>query len=184
MTAARHFLLSGALLVAASCSSSTQPARPQVAEPRPPPTWRPTPSAQPAPTQQAVRPPTGYREAIEAIAAAIERAKSDFPQLARFSAREHCNGPRLVVSYGHSTHRARHRGGWTSGVPNPDDDGVWFHVDFHDPDSQAQIHTQPVVEDLRFRDKKVMVLILEGQHTRRFAPTLRQILLRHGVRPR
>ena len=119
---------------------------------------------------------------MERIAAAIEQAKGAYPQLAGFSAKEHFDRQELVISYGYKTHRSKRRGGWASGVPNPDPDGVWFYVDFHDPDSQAQIHTQPWVEDLRYRDKKVMVLILEGSRTKSFALKLHQILLQHGVR--
>jgi hypothetical protein len=68
-------------------------------------------------------------------------------------------------------------------VPNPDPDGVWFHVDLHDPGSAAQIHTQPVVEELRFGDKRVMLLVLDGARTEGLAGVLRQLLLDHGVRP-
>ena len=58
---------------------------------------------------------------------------------------------------------------------------MWFYIDFHEPNSTAQIHTQPVVPPLFFWDKKVMFLILEGKRTKELAGVLREILLRHGV---
>ena len=120
-------------------------------------------------------------EAISRIAADIERVSDEFPQLAEFSAKTHCDSTRLVIQYGFHTHRARGRGGWTSGVPNPDDDGVWFWIDFHDPSSSAQIHTQPVVAPLWFRHKKVMLLMLEGKKTKKLGATLQRILEENGV---
>jgi hypothetical protein len=124
-----------------------------------------------------------YEAALERIALGIEGLKDRYPQLARFSAAKHLERARLVISYGHNTHRPRHRGGWTSGVPNPDDDGVWFYIDFHDPGSQAQIHTQPVVPELRFREKRVMFLILEGARTRKVSDALHRVLRENGVHP-
>ena len=66
-------------------------------------------------------------------------------------------------------------------MPNPDEDGVWFYIDLHDPGSLAQIHTQPVGPPLWYRDKKVTFLILEGTRTPRLAPTLTGVLRAHGV---
>ena len=123
-----------------------------------------------------------YGKAIHGIAEAIERLKGQFPQLAEFTAEKHGDSSRLAITYGYRTHRAKHRGGWTAGVPNPDPDGVWFYIDFHDPGSAAQIHTQPVVPPLHFRDRKVTFLILEGETTKRLAASLHQIMLNHGVR--
>lgn len=141
----------------------------------------PTRPALPAnPTRQGL---SSYADAIRSIAAAIERLKPEYPQLAGFSAARNANVDRLTITYDHHTHRARHRGGWTSGVPNPDDDGLWFHLDFHDPSSTAQIHTQPVVPELRYREKRVMFLILEGKATRPVAPALNRILGEHGAHP-
>ncbi len=87
----------------------------------------------------------------------------------------------MSISYGYKTHRSQRAGGWAAIVPNPDEDGVWFYIDFHEPNSTAQIHTQPVVPPLFFWDKKVMFLILEGKRTKELAGVLREILLRHGV---
>jgi hypothetical protein len=74
--------------------------------------------------------------------------------------------------------------GWTSGVPNPDDDGIWFYLDFHDPDSMAQIHTQPWVGRKMCLGKKIAwLLILEGQKTKPLAREILSILEKYGVKP-
>ncbi len=123
-----------------------------------------------------------YPEAIQAIARDIEDQKGEFPQLAEFSASANCDPKRLVIRYGYRTHESRSQGGWTAGVPSPEEDGVWLYIDFHEPGSMAQIHTQPVVLDRRYRDKRVMFLILEGTRTKRLEETLKGILSKHGVR--
>jgi len=125
-----------------------------------------------------------YQKAIESIATDIEALKPRFPQLAEFAAKEHCDIDRLAISYGFKTHRSTRRGGWTAAVPNPDKDGVWFYIDFHEPDSMAQIHTQPVVPRRFFQSKKVMFLILEGEETENLAGALDGILRDRGVRDR
>ena len=124
-----------------------------------------------------------YEDTLQRIALAIESLGDRYPQLADFSASRHLDRERLTISYGYHTHRSRRRGGWTAGVPNPDPDGVWFHIDFHDPGSTAQIHTQPVVPELRYREKRVMFLILEGKRTRRLGGALDRILREQGVHP-
>jgi len=179
-----------AMALASACSARTQGPPPagarQPARGERPPAPAPQQAQQVAPRQAAaVNPPVSYQAALERIARAIEGLGDRYPQLAGFSAARHLDRERLAISYGHRTHHARHRGGWTSGVPNPDDDGIWFYIDFHDPDSQAQIHTQPVVPELRFREKRVMFLILEGAKSRKVGGALRQVLHENGVhRPR
>jgi hypothetical protein len=122
-----------------------------------------------------------YQSAIDGIATGIERLKGQYPQLAEFSSREHCDRDRLIISYGYRTHEAPHTGGWTSGVPNPDEDGVWFYIDLHHPDSQAQIHTQPVVPRYRFEAKEVMFLMLEGERTESIRGAILEIFRDNGV---
>lgn len=132
--------------------------------------------------RQAVRPePPSHADAIRAIAADIAALKTSFPQLADFDVDKHCHPDRLMIEYGHKTHPPKHRAGWTGGVPNPDPDGVWFYIDFHDPKSTRQIHTQPVVLERRRSDKRVMFLILEGEKTKALAGHIDRILARHGV---
>src|SRR5262249_33793016 len=124
-----------------------------------------------------------YSEAIKAIARDIAGLKKEFPQLKDFSPTENIYLENLSVSYQFHTHRATHRGGWTAGVPNPDEDGIWFYIDFHEPNSQAQIHTQPVTPNLCLLDKKVSFLILEGNKTKPIGGRIWSILKSHGVKP-
>jgi len=89
---------------------------------------------------------------------------------------------RLTITYSYSTHEPQGRPGWAGSVPNPNADGVWFYIDFHDPDSQAQIHTQPVTVPLCFGDKRVSFLILEGKKTKPVGEKIRTILEKHGIK--
>jgi hypothetical protein len=124
-----------------------------------------------------------YASTLQAIARSIEALKSDYPQLAEFSASAHSDVDGLKISYGYRTETPARTGGWTSGVPSPTEGGVWFYIDIHDPDSTAQIHTQPVVPRYGLKDKRVMVLVREGPNTRPLEGALVRILREHGVRP-
>ena len=124
-----------------------------------------------------------YASTLLAIARSIEALKPEYPQLAEFSASTHAHAEGLTITYGYRTERAARTGGWTSGVPSPTEGGVWLYIDLHDPDSTAQIHTQPVVPRYRFKDKRVMLLLREGPHTRPLEGALVRILDAHGVRP-
>ena len=86
-----------------------------------------------------------YKRSIEGIARDIAGLKESYPQLKDFSVAEHLHTDRHEIWYSYHTHKPVGRGGWTSGVPNPDEDGIWFYIDFHDPRSAAHIHTQPAV---------------------------------------
>jgi hypothetical protein len=89
-----------------------------------------------------------------------------------------------VIGYAFHTHPPQRRGGWTSGVPNPDDDGIWFHIDLHDPDSQAQIHTQPVVfTKVKLGKKIAFLLMLEGGKTKPAAGRIWEIIQDVAKRP-
>jgi hypothetical protein len=122
------------------------------------------------------------KKAIQEIARGIEALKKDYPQLAGFSAAKHCRSEDLSITYEFKTHEPERRGGWTSGVPNPDPDGIWFFVDIHDPGSTRQIHTQPVVEQLCWGNKRVMLLMLEGEKTKHAGGAIRGVLLKNGVK--
>jgi hypothetical protein len=123
-----------------------------------------------------------YAGTLRRIAESIEALKGEYPQLAGFSVEEHFYPDRLTIAYDHRTYWPRRRAGWAGSVPNPHPDGIWFHLDFHDPGSTSQIHTQPVVPKRRYGEKQVMLLILEGKDTRSLQPALDRILQRHGVR--
>ncbi len=125
--------------------------------------------------------PTPESRALTRIAEGIERLAPKYRQLADFKAATALAPGSTAISYSFHTHRAEHRGGWSSGVPNPDDDGVWFFIDIHDRDSQAQRHTQPVTVELRFGTKAVTFLILEGAKTSSLVPDLNRILKEAGV---
>src|SRR4051812_4843641 len=95
-------------------------------------------------TQQKVPARLDYVENLQEVARDIATLKQQFTQLKEFSPPKHLDPDRLVINYAYRTHKALFSGGWTSAVPNPNEDGVWFYVDFHDPNSRQQIHTQPV----------------------------------------
>ena len=95
---------------------------------------------------------------------------------------ENTDSERLRITYGFRTHRSERSGGWVSGVPNPDPDGIWFYIDLHDPDSTAQIHTQPFTgPPLAFDNKIVSFLILEGAETQSIRDEILSILKCHGA---
>jgi hypothetical protein len=135
----------------------------------------PTEAAAPAPA------PASAVALLEGIAADIEALAARFPQLAAFRAATHLDRARLVIEYGHHTHPATHHGGWTSGVPNPDPDGIWLYVDLHDPADMAQIHTQPDVPMVDALGQKLELLVLEGSATTRAQDALRAILRRRAA---
>jgi len=113
------------------------------------------------PRTQAAEP--DYRKALQAIDRQLAQLGREFPQLLDYAKTRNLDLDQLVIGYAFHTHRPQRRAGWTSGVPNPDDDGIWFHIDLHDPDSQAQIHTQPVTFTKAKLGKKIaFLLMLEG----------------------
>jgi hypothetical protein len=127
--------------------------------------------------------PKPWPATCRAIADDIERIRSEYPQLVEFRAATALRGD-CTMSYEHHTHRATTRGGWSAGVPHPDPDGIWFYIGIYDPagpEAMSQIHTQPVVPDWWIRDRKVMVLVLEGDQTKRAGQALLAILQRHGM---
>jgi hypothetical protein len=124
-----------------------------------------------------------YSKILLDIAQRIASHKKDFPQLKEFSPSKNTALQNLSIEYSYHTHPARHRGGWTSGVPNPDDDGVWFYIDFHDSDSAAQLHTQPVVRKMCLGKKIAFLLILQGKNTKSLKDTIWEILEKYGAKP-
>ena len=118
-----------------------------------------------------------YTNAIKNIAEDIEALKNQYPQLINFISAINVDTVNLSISYEYKTHKSIQLAGWVAAVPNPDDDGIWFYIDFHSPDSQAQIQTQPLMPDLCIGDKKVAFLILEGQKTQSIRENLNKILI-------
>ncbi|QJR13564.1 hypothetical protein [Usitatibacter palustris] len=119
---------------------------------------------------------------MKAVAADIEKLKADFPQLQDFSAAKHLRSDPPSIGYGYRTHQAPKTGGWMSGVPHPDPDGVWFHIDLHDPDSNLQLHTQPAVVPTCLGKSRVSFLILDGKETRGLNGPIWQALVKQGAR--
>jgi len=119
---------------------------------------------------------------LRSIAGDIEKLKAEYPQLRDFSAAKHLIAEPPTIDYSFRTHVSEKTGGWTAGVPSPDVDGVWFYIDLHDPNSQRQIHTQPVTAPLCLGGNRVSFLILEGRDTRSIYGPIWKVLSKHGVR--
>src|SRR3989338_2495952 len=119
---------------------------------------------------------------LRAIAQDIEKLKNELPQLKEFSVNQNLDTSRLVISYQFHTHKPERLVGWTGGVPNPDDDGIWFYIDFHERDSQSQIHTQPVTIPLSLEKKRVSFLMLQGKKTKSLESHIMNILKKNGVK--
>lgn len=124
-----------------------------------------------------------YQKFIERISEEITNLKESYPQLKEFSIKKHADIENLKVDYSYHTHKSDRTVGWTSAVPNPDPDGIWFYIDLHDKDSTAQIHTQPVTgTSLRFGNKNVCFLILQGKATKSVAGEIASILEKNGAK--
>jgi hypothetical protein len=138
------------------------------------------PAADPPVTAPA---PAAPEELCRRIAADIEALRG-FPQLADFRAERDRQG--CTIRYQYRCLPPTGRGGWTSAVPNPDPDGVWFYVclwDPNDPDAaNAQINTQPVIPTWHIGGRRVTFLILEGERVPTVTSELMRILTKHGMR--
>ena len=119
---------------------------------------------------------------LKAIAMDIEKLKSDFPQLRDFSAATHLHTEPPSISYAFRTHAPERTGGWTSAVPNPDPDGIWFYIDLHKPSSKLQVHTQPVTASLCLGESRVSFLLLEGRDTSTLYGPIWGALTKQGIR--
>ena len=123
-----------------------------------------------------------YSETLKSAALEIEGLRHDYPQLMEFSVIKHVSAEDVRIDYEYHTHEPEITAGWLSGVPHPDDDGIWFFIDFHDPGSTAQIHTQPMTVPICLGDKKVSFLILEGKATKPLYGSIWKILEKYGAR--
>jgi hypothetical protein len=119
---------------------------------------------------------------LKAVAADIEKLKPDFPQLRDFSASKNVSQHPPSIGYAFRTHAPARTGGWTSGVPDPDADGIWFHIDLHDSNSNLELHTQPVTAALCLGESRVSFLMLEGRDTRRLYGPIWSALAKQGAR--
>jgi hypothetical protein len=119
---------------------------------------------------------------LRAIAVDIENLKVDFPQLRGFSVAGNLHSNPPGISYAFRTHAPDKTGGWSSGVPNPDPDGIWFHIDIHDSDSNLQLHTQPMTVPICLGGSRVSFLMLEGRETRSLNGPIWGVLRKHGAK--
>ena len=124
-----------------------------------------------------------YREFIKKVAEEISMLKITYPQLKEFSLDKHVDLEKLKIEYSYHTHDSERTVGWTSAVPNPYPDGIWFYIDLHNKDSMAQIHTQPFTGiPLKFGNKIICFLILQGSETQSISAEIRSILKRNGAK--
>src|SRR5215470_6413312 len=130
--------------------------------------------------------PASQVKIISAIGQDIAKLKAKFPQLREFSVSKNVLSERLIINYDYHTHRSQITRGWRAQFPEPDDDGVWLYIDFHDPASPDRIHTRPTWPGWWsdcFEDKGVLFLMREGDKTSSVLGEIREILKRHGVKP-
>jgi hypothetical protein len=121
-------------------------------------------------------------EILMSIARDIEALRGEYPALEGFSAAKNVDSQGLSIDYSYRTHPAKGLGGWMAGVPNPDDYGLWLHIDLHAWDSTAQLHTQPMqTQPLCLGDKRFSYLILEGGQMEPVGPAIWPVLHKHGV---
>ncbi len=126
---------------------------------------------------------SNYYEFIKKVSEEITNLKETYPQLKEFSIKKHADIENLKIDYSYNTHKSERSGGWTSGVPNPNPDGIWFYIDLHDKDSTAQIHLQPMTgTSLQFSNKSICFLILEGTATKSVSNKILSILERNGAK--
>lgn len=105
-------------------------------------------------------------DVLEALVRDIEALRARCPQLAAFDAKRDLHAEERVISYDFHTHAAARRGGWRSGVPEPDRDGVWLYIDIHRADSTAQIHTQPFgLPSWDVAGDRLLFIMFEGEKT-------------------
>ena len=127
--------------------------------------------------------PASQVKVIAAIGQDIAKLNAKFPQLSEFSVSKNVLSERLIIDYNYHTRWYHTRHGSRALVPEPDDDGVVFYIDFHDPASRSQNDNQPGDPQDCFEDKEVQFRILQGQKTNPVADEIRKILERHGVKP-
>ena len=193
-----------AALLAVGCAPTPTPAPAltPALTPTPTPTLTPTPTPTPTPTSastsattvatgvgQAVAPPTarGFGPAeCAAIAADIEALKASHAELADFDAKKAVTKADCTIGYTFRCHKPTGRGGWTAAVPNPDPDGIWFHIGIWDPsdpsEAMSQINTQPVIPRWTLGGRRVTWLVLEGSATSGAARAVFRVLEKHGLK--
>jgi len=126
-----------------------------------------------------------YKILCSNIANDIESLKYKFPQLKEFDVASHFDRNSCKIQYEYKCHSSNLTGGWASGVPNPDSDGVWFYIGFWDEnnpeESSRQINIQPFSPVWHIKKRRVTYLILEGKNTEKINPAILDILISYGL---
>ncbi len=65
--------------------------------------------------------------------------------------------------------------------PVPEDDGVWFHIDFHESVEMNERASQVFRGDYRNHGRRVMVVIYTGKKTEPVRAALWRVLAKHGT---
>ena len=175
------------ILLLAACGSASSPSN------APPPTVAADEVATPteqasAPPQaqgpsQAVRPPAKaptFPATCHAIARELETLTKQFAQLASYRAvdQKDCR-----ISYKHNTLPPSGRGGgYSAGIPRPEPDGIFLYISIWDPNATDnwQLDTQPA-SFFTLGNRRVTIVISEGDKTKRAAGAIQAILERHGM---
>lgn len=146
----------------------------------------PDPAAQASTApSSAVSGKSSYAATCAAIAAEIEALSPDHPQLAGFHADSAALEPDCRITHTYHCHPAKHGGGWSAGVPQPDADGLWLHLGIFDPTGPAatsQLYTQPAFLPARtLHGRRVVLFVHEGSATKPLQLEILKILRRHGM---
>jgi hypothetical protein len=91
------------------------------------------------------------------------------------------------IDYAYHTHPSIRGGGWAARVPNPDPDGVWFHLAIWDPKGPVPtdpLNTQAGYSVFAFGEKHITVLIMGGTSSGSLTSELWRLLRHHGLRQR
>lgn len=123
-----------------------------------------------------------YPQTLKEISWDIQGLKDKYDQMRDFSTNKNADLLNLKITYEYSTHESPKTGGWSSGTPLPNDDGVWFYFDIHDSDSNNEIINQPVsAVPMCLGSKHIQFLLLEGSKVKSLQTPIWNILRRHGV---
>ena len=127
-----------------------------------------------------------YMKICEDIAKDIELLKKEFPQLKEFEVSKNLDKQSCKIRYEYKCHEPSHRGGWTSGVPEPDPEGIWFYIGIWDKnnpsENSSQINTQPVMPLLYIENRRVTYLMLQGKNTNPVDTKIFEILKKYGAK--
>jgi hypothetical protein len=128
--------------------------------------------------------PISYPNTCRQIAEDIDRIAPRYAQLANFTVSRALVRP-CTIDYQFHTHAPQTAGGWSSAVPAPDRDGIWFYIGVWDPNDPAeassQINTQPVMPRWQIGERRVTFLVRDGDPSGRASEALHDILKRRGM---